>query len=442
MEDKEIIFDFNQERDKIKSNSLFKEKSGGLKFAASEGKEELTGLSPWKILIVDDQEEVHQVTQMVLSDFSFRNRKVKFISAYSAAEAKEVLINQSDIAVILLDVVMEEDNSGLKLVKYIRDELENDLVRIILRTGQPGEAPEKEVIKEYDINDYKEKTELTSKKLYTTLMTSLRSYQGLKELAETNAAKNKIESELDVATKIQANMLPKNFPPFPEREEIDIFASMTPARQVGGDFYDFFFISENKLCFVIGDASGKGVPAALFMAISKKLIKTEALKNISLEEILYHVNNVLCRENGELLFVTVFIGILNVKTGKLEFINAGHDAPLIGHPPLIGQKNKWEFLKVKSNFILGITNDYNYKKQSIFLDNNDMLFLYTDGVIEATNEAGEQYSHIRLKETLEEIESTDVKVIENQVKKQLNEFVENHFQFDDLTMIALKFNGK
>lgn len=436
MKDKEIVFDFNKESANDQSKSLFKEKSGQLKFAASEGKSELTQLSPWKILIVDDQEEVHQVTEMVLDNFKFQERGIEFISAYSAAEAKAIINTEPDIAVILLDVVMEEDDSGLKLVKYIREELENNLVRIILRTGQPGEAPEKEVIKDYDINDYKEKTELTSKKLYTTLMTSLRSYQGLKQLAETTAAKNRIESELNVATKIQSNMLPKEFPPFPERKEIEIFASMTPARQVGGDLYDFFFITEDKLCLVIGDASGKGVPAALFMAIAKKLIKTEALKNIPLEKILYHVNNALCRENGELLFVTAFIGILNVKTGKLEFVNAGHNAPLIG------RDKQWKFLDVDSNFILGITNDYDYEKQSVFLTSGDILFLYTDGVTEAMNEQEEQYSYLRLKKVLQKIDSTDVEVIENKIKVDIENFVAENSQSDDLTMIVLKFNGE
>ena len=435
MGNKEIVFDFNEEEANDQSSSLFKEKSGELKFAASEAKEDLTQKRPWKVLIVDDQEEVHQVTEMVLDDFEFQKRPIEFINAYSAAEAKKMIDNHPDIAVILLDVVMEEEDSGLKLVKYIREELENNLVRIILRTGQPGEAPEKEVIKNYDINDYKEKTEVTSKKLYTMLMTSLRSYQGLKQLAETTAAKNRIESQLNVATKIQSNMLPKEFPPFPDRKEVDIFASMNPARQVGGDLYDFFFITEDKLCIVIGDASGKGVPAALFMAIAKKLVKNEALKNIPLEKILYHVNNALCRENGELLFVTAFIGILNVRTGKLEFVNAGHNAPLICH------NQQWDYLDVKSNFILGITADYNYQTQTVFLTSNDILFLYTDGVTEAMNAEQEAYSYHRLKNSLEKIVSTDVQVIENEIQDDIKQFVAHNPQSDDLTMVVLKYNG-
>ena len=436
MGDKEIVFDFEQQTDNSKSESLFKKSDNNqVKFATSGAEEELVTMPPWKILIVDDQEEVHQVTEMVLNDFIYEQRGIEFLRAYSTAEAKEILNQQDDIAVILLDVVMDEDDSGLKLVRYIRDDLENELVRIVLRTGQPGEAPEKEVIRDYDINDYKEKTELTAKKLYTTIMTSLRSYQGLKKLRETTAAKNKIESELDVATKIQSDMLPKEFPPFPDREEIDIFASMTPARQVGGDLYDFFFITEDKLCIVIGDASGKGVPAALFMAITKKLIKAEALKNIPLEKILYYVNNSLCRENGELLFVTAFVGILNVKTGKLEFANAGHNAPLIC------RNSHCEYLDLESNFILGITEDYKYKKQSLFLTKGDTLFLYTDGVTEAINKEEKQYSPERLKKVLEEIKNNSVNQIENKIKADINEFAAKNPQFDDLTMLVLKFNG-
>ncbi|MGM0369292.1 MAG: PP2C family protein-serine/threonine phosphatase [Bacillota bacterium] len=436
MKNKEIVFDFDQQDDNTQSESLFKKKqTEDVKFATSDPEEELVELDSWKILVVDDQEEVHQVTEMVLDDFIYENRKIDFLRAYSAAEAKEILANNSDIAVILLDVVMEEDDSGLKLVKYIREELKNELVRIVLRTGQPGEAPEKEVIRDYDINDYKEKTELTSKRMYTTVITALRSYQGLKKLKETTAAKNRIESELDIATKIQSDMLPKTFPPFPSREEIDIFASMTPARQVGGDLYDFFFITEDKLCIVIGDASGKGVPAALFMAIAKKLIKTEALKDISLEEIIYYVNNALCRENEELLFVTAFIGILDVKTGKLDFINAGHNAPLI-----CGD-NECNYLDVKSNFILGITENYKYQKQSMFLDRDDILFLYTDGVTEAMNGEQEQYSSNRLQTILTKIKNKQVAEIENNIKEDISKFITENPQSDDLTMLILKFNG-
>ncbi|MGM0501448.1 MAG: PP2C family protein-serine/threonine phosphatase [Bacillota bacterium] len=436
MGNKEIVLDFDQEDYSSNPKGLFKDKKDGkLDFVETKTETEKNKLAPWKVLVVDDQEEVHQITELVFKDFVFQQREIEFLRAHSAAEAKEILNEYSDIAIVLLDVVMEKKDSGLQLVKYIREELENELIRIILRTGQPGQAPEKEIIRDYDINDYKEKTELTSKKLYTTIITSLRSYLSLKELKQTTAVKDKMESELDIATKIQANMLPKEFPPFPEIEEVDIFASMTPARQVGGDLYDFFFITEEKLCIVIGDVSGKGVPAALFMAITKKIIKIESLRDVPLEEVIYDVNNALCSENGEMLFVTAFVGILNIKTGQLEFVNAGQYAPLLC------SDNGCEYVDVKSNFILGIKENYKYEKQSLYLTRNDTLFLYTDGIIEAVNGDQNQYSSARLKKILTKFKSKNVQQIESEIKDDISEFVGDSSQIDDLTMLILKFNA-
>lgn len=142
----------------------------------------------WKVLIVDDEQSVHTITNTVLNGITFDNKKLEFISAYSGTQAREIMEDQSDIALILLDVVMENDNAGLEFVDYVRNELNNKFVRIVLRTGQPGYAPEKEVIDQYDINDYKEKTELTAQKLYTTVVTSLRNYKDLKELESQKIA--------------------------------------------------------------------------------------------------------------------------------------------------------------------------------------------------------------------------------------------------------------
>jgi serine phosphatase RsbU (regulator of sigma subunit) len=435
---KNILFDFEDDKSTSEDELLFE--SGDkdeIIFAFQDGEESLENeLPPWKILIVDDEEEVHKITRIVLDDFTFEGRDMSFINAYSEAEAKELLNEHSDIAVVLLDVVMENENSGLEVVKYIREVLQNKLVQIILRTGQPGQAPEKDVIKDYDINDYKEKTELTSKKLYTTIMTSLRSYQNLKKLEETSAAKEKIESELQVASKIQASMLPRIFPPFPDRNEFEIFASMEPARNVGGDFYDFFFINDDKFCFVIGDVAGNGVPAALFMVITKTLIKNEALRNISAEEILYNVNNALCKDNDEFIFVTAFIGILDLKTGELEYANAGHNAPLICQ----ADNGECGYIKSNDTFILGITEEFEYQKGSLNLNPDDVVFLYTDGVIESRNENKEQYGSNRLQKVISEIEDKNVYNIEEVVKEDLDRFTQGSYLFDDVTMLVLKFN--
>jgi len=434
----DLLFDFEDDKGTSDDKLLFEsEESDEMRYTFQDGEEYVENeLPPWKILIVDDEQEVHKITRIVLDDFTFEGRDMSFINAYSAVEAKKLLSKHSDIAVVLLDVVMESDDSGLEVVKYIREELQNKLVQIILRTGQPGQAPERNVIKEYDINDYKEKTELTSKKLYTTIMTSLRSYQNLKKLEETSAAKEKIESELQVASKIQASMLPRIFPPFPDRNEFEIFASMEPARNVGGDFYDFFFINDNKFCFVIGDVAGNGVPAALFMVITKTLIKNEALRNISAKEILYNVNNALCKDNDEYIFVTAFIGILDLKTGKLEFANAGHNSPLICR----AESGECNYIKSNNTFILGITEEFEYQKGNLSLDPDDVIFLYTDGVTESRNDDKEQYGNARLQKVVSEIEDKDVYNIEQVVKNDLSRFTKEAYLFDDVTMLSLKFN--
>lgn len=261
----------------------------------------------------------------------------------------------------------------------------------------------------------------------------------IKNLQETTAAKQKIESELHVATAIQASMLPRIFPPFPNRKDIDIFASMEPAKEVGGDLYDFFLIKDNKLCFVVGDVSGKGVPASLFMVITKTLIKNEALRGISVEEIFNNVNKTLSEQNDECMFVTVFIGILDLDTGELEFSNAGHN------PPLINRANEKDFvyLEVPKGFVLAGMPGMKFKKATLSLQEGDSLFIYTDGVTEAMNIEGKLYSDPRLAETLSNIATADRTVtnIIKEVREDIRVHVKEAEQSDDITMMALKYKG-
>lgn len=256
----------------------------------------------------------------------------------------------------------------------------------------------------------------------------------IKQLQETTAAKERIESELKIAQKIQASMLPRIFPPFPDRTEFDIYASMTPAKEVGGDFFDFFLVDENKVAIVIGDVSGKGVPAALFMVIAKTLIKNEAQQDISVDEIFYNVNNSLCKDNEELLFVTSFIAILDLKTGKLEYSNAGHNPPLIKR-----EEGKFEYLEVNNGFVLGAMTDFEYKREVIDFNPGDIIYIYTDGITEAMNNNREQYSTDRLLNTFNNIEELEVENIENIIKFDVNKFVGDAPQYDDYTMLVLKY---
>ena len=259
----------------------------------------------------------------------------------------------------------------------------------------------------------------------------------IENLQETTAAKEKIESELKVATEIQASMLPRIFPPFPDRKEFSIYATMDPAKQVGGDFYDFFIIGDKKLCFLIGDVSGKGVPAALFMVISKTLLKTEGLRGYSPDEMLCRVNNILCPDNDATMFVTLFCVILDLETGEVEYANAGHNPPLI-----CSGDGCFEFMDVSKSFVVGPMPDTEYQSVRSTLNPGDIMFLYTDGVTEAMNPEHQQFSEERLKDYLSSLSAMAPKDIIHAARAEIEAFVQGEPQSDDITMLALKFNGQ
>ena len=222
------------------------------------------------------------------------------------------------------------------------------------------------------------------------MKTSLKEY--IRQLTETTATQERIESELKIAHDIQMNILPMKFPPYPERKEFDIRAFIEPAREVGGDFYDFFFIDEDHLCFVIGDVSGKGIPASLFMAMTKTLIKVIASKEVAPGEILSKVNHELAQGNDSCMFVTIFCGILNTKTGEVLYANGGHNSPLI-----ISDGQEATFLNGKRGLVVGPVEESVYETETFFLQPGEALFLYTDGVTEAMNGEGDLFSDDRLK---------------------------------------------
>ena len=261
--------------------------------------------------------------------------------------------------------------------------------------------------------------------------------RSLENLKKTVAEKERIEADLRIASDIQTSVMPRDFPAFPGRKDFDIFASMEAAREVGGDFYDFFLISENKLCFLIGDVSGKGIPAALFMMITKTLLKSEALRGLSTDEILFNVNNIICLDNETCMFVTILCAILDTDTGELQIGNAGHNPPLIcrdGHD--------FEFMKLQNTFLLGPLENIDFASHKIVLNPNDTLFFYTDGVTEAMNPEMQLFSKERIKETLSNLKDYNVTEIINGVREEIINFARGAPQSDDITMIALRFHGE
>ncbi|MCX5882685.1 MAG: SpoIIE family protein phosphatase [Deltaproteobacteria bacterium] len=256
------------------------------------------------------------------------------------------------------------------------------------------------------------------------------------DLKETTAIKERIESELKIAHTIQMSFLPKHFPPFPEKQEFDIYAALIPAKEVGGDLYDFFLLDDRHLFFSIGDVSGKGVPAALFMAVTKTLMKGIASENITPSDILERTNRELCVDNDTMMFCTVFCGILNFVTGELAYANAGHNPPLI-----ISTEHKPEWLDVAPQVMLGVLEDVGYKTQLTTLKPGASLILYTDGVTEAMDHENKLYSNDRLIQILEmEISDSTQELVEN-IILSVREFVGTVAQSDDITVLALTFKG-
>ena len=236
---------------------------------------------------------------------------------------------------------------------------------------------------------------------------------------------------VDVATQIQANMLPTIFPPYANCPELELFATMTPAKEVGGDFYDFFMIDKRHFAVVVGDVSGKGVPAALFMVIAKTLIKNEGLRDTDPAKILTQVNNELCEGNDALLFVTCWIGVLDLETLELQFSNAGHTPPILHH------NGETKYIDSKKNLMLAVMPSMEFKRETIKLDYGDRLLLYTDGVTEATNANNELYGEERLLSTVRGLQFNSSKEMLDSLRKDVDDFVGDAPQFDDLTMLEL-----
>ena len=256
-------------------------------------------------------------------------------------------------------------------------------------------------------------------------------------LTVITAEKERVNTELSVATRIQANMLPSIFPAFPNRKEFDIFATMNPAKEVGGDFYDFFMVDERHLAIVMADVSGKGVPAALFMVIGKTLIKDHTWPGKDLGSVFDEVNELLCESNSEGLFITAFEGVLDLVSGEFRFVNAGHEIPYIC------KKNvKFEPYKIRAGFVLAGMEGMRYKCGEMQLEAGDKIFQYTDGITEAANVRMELYGMDRLTAVLGENSDLPPGELLPAVKRDIDNFVGEAPQFDDITMLCLEYRAR
>ena len=258
----------------------------------------------------------------------------------------------------------------------------------------------------------------------------------LDHLKKTTAAKERIESELKIAHDIQMSLVPKIFPPFPDREEFDLYATLVPAREVGGDFYDFFFLDKDRLCLAIGDVSGKGVPASLFMAVTKTLFKATSAGNDHPDQILGRLNDELCKDNTTCMFVTFFGAILDIQTGQMEYSNAGHNLPYkLSH-------EQAKQLETTEGTVVGAFEGANFEKNTIALEPGDWIIFYTDGVTEAMNAQKELFSECRLEQFLASLDSNiSAEELTRRLASEVREFSAGTEQSDDMTILVLRYWG-
>lgn len=324
------------------------------------------------------------------------------------------------ILTIITNLYMMNRNiiSPIKVLQKATGEMVNDL-------------DSKEQIK-IDINNKDEFGELA--RAYEAMHQNVQDY--MVSLKQVTSEKERIASELNVATKIQADMLPNTFPAFPDRKDFDVYATMTPAKEVGGDLYDFFLVDEKHLALVIADVSGKGVPAALFMMIAKTLIKNRTLMGGTPAEILTDVNNHLCAENTDGYFVTVWLAIIDLETGNMTASNAGHEYPV--YKPT---EKDFELLKRKHSPALGAFDDTIYNQYELQLSSGDRIFVYTDGVPEATDNKEELFGMDNMLASLNQRKEESLESICKGMKIAIDEFVNGATQFDDITMMCFEYKG-
>ena len=336
------------------------------------------------------------------------------------------------INIVITTVVLSVFVSVIYAI-YIRRQLVSPLKKIINEADRfARERSENETPFNDRISKISEIKSLASS--VRTMESDMLNY--IENLMNITAEKQRINTELSLATRIQADMLPNVFPAFPDRPEFDIHATMNPAKEVGGDFYDFFLIDDDHLCMVMADVSGKGVPAALFMMASKIILANNAMLGKSPAQILTDTNAAICAHNREEMFVTVWLGILEISTGKLIAANAGHEYPVLMQPD-----GEFELVKDKHGFVIGGMGGIKYKEYELQLTAGAKLFLYTDGVPEATNADNELFGTERMLATLNESkEALPEKLLEN-VRVAVDSFVNGAEQFDDLTMLGLEYKG-
>ena len=371
----------------------------------------------WTVVTLVDKQATEVPAQQMIDQYDEINRNAQ--DAFDESSAWSKTTTMIMIALLLILGSATALWVASKIVKPV-ETMTND----IIDGGKTGKLFEMKDI--YKTNDEIEVLAQSFDDLTKKIV------QYIKDITQITKEKERIGTELELARKIQADMLPNIYPAFPDRPEFDIYASMRPAKEVGGDFYDFYLIDKDHLGMVIADVSGKGVPAALFMMMSRILIKNYAMMGYSPAQVLEQTNNSICMNNKEDMFVTVWYGVLEISTGKITAANAGHEFPIIKK-----QGGKYELLQDKHGFVIGGMEGMKYAEYEIQLDSGEMLFLYTDGVPEATDSENNMYGTDRLLEAMNSKEHTDPLELLGSITDNVDQFVGEADRFDDMTMLAV-----
>ena len=384
-----------------------------------------------KILVVDDEADMEPMIKQKFRRH-IREKTYDFEFAFNGVEALEKIIEFPEIGIVLSDINMPEMD-GLTLLTRLK-ELKNPGLKTVIVSAY-GDMDNIRTAMNRGAFDFITKP-VNFDDLEITINKTLGEIISVRRWLTEHDQLVSIQHDLNIASEIQQAILPKKFPPFPDESSFDIYASMIAANEVGGDFYDFFMIDKHRLGFVIGDVSGKGIPAAIFMAVSRTLIRATGLKSDSLIECIGHVNNLLCKESVSSMFVTIFYGILNTQTGEVEYVNAGHN------PPYLLSSIGISKVEMTNGLALGVLEDFNYESKKIQLKKGDRLLLYTDGVVEAINQTETAYGEEKFEDFLNDNRTLPIEIILKKSLTDVNEFAAGAPQSDDITLLGIAFKGK
>lgn len=375
----------------------------------------------WAVISAVDKAVTYQPTAAMLK--SYEDINAGALDTYRAGAGQSV----RTIVILTVVIVILATAGALFVAGRVVRPIEHMTRRINALSGEDSAF---EMEKIYRTND---EIEVLAES-FAALSGKTREY--IQQITEITAEKERIGTELALATRIQADMLPNTYPAFPDRAEFDIYASMDPAREVGGDFYDFFLVDDDHLCMLIADVSGKGVPAALFMMASRIILASFAKQGKTPAEILTSTNATICQNNREEMFVTVWLGILEISTGKLTAANAGHE-----YPVLMQAGGDFQIMKDRHGFVIGGMEGMKYKEYELQLTPGAKLFLYTDGVPEATGAGNELFGTERMLAALNENKGASPQELLQNMRRTVDEFVKDEEQFDDLTMLGFEYKG-